>query len=319
MATTEAITGIAQSDMIIRHALLEGIADMRRQPWLLDFVFASLSQDTLTQAAYGAREVEQARRWFLKTEIPVFLAGPPVKPVFPSVSIALQASDEVENVIGDVHYDVQVDIDSGWRDLCTGFAPSAYDEVTGVMTVPEAVAAEVLVFPGMLILDRTGTAHEILGTGVNTITISPGAVDFGPQTTVRGQRPAQTVTLETCATRESYLVGCHAQGEFQHVLNLHSIIRFILFRYRQALLEARGFERCQVTASDPRRNADFGTEFVYSRQILVSGFTRQVWPKLRSDKITGVVTVAAPGEVVLSPEDLWLADSDGLGRPWRQR
>lgn len=58
--TTEAL-GIHQSDVIIRTAIVAALADLRANPWLLDYVFASLPKDEMTMKDYGEKSVEKAK------------------------------------------------------------------------------------------------------------------------------------------------------------------------------------------------------------------------------------------------------------------
>src|SRR6476646_6304158 len=53
VSSTTNCKGVFQGDIIIRTALIEGMRDIRRQPWLLDYAFASLAQDDLTKSVYG--------------------------------------------------------------------------------------------------------------------------------------------------------------------------------------------------------------------------------------------------------------------------
>jgi len=69
--STTSTLGIHQSDVIIRTAIIAALADLRANPWKLDYVFSSLPKDTLTAKSYGEKDIAQAKRWFLSTEIPV--------------------------------------------------------------------------------------------------------------------------------------------------------------------------------------------------------------------------------------------------------
>lgn len=95
--------GIAQTDVILRTALIAGLNDIRRNPWLLDYCFAQLPADELTNRDphYGERGKEEAKKWFLNTDIPVIMADLPDEPIIPSITISLVSSEPAEDTLGD--------------------------------------------------------------------------------------------------------------------------------------------------------------------------------------------------------------------------
>lgn len=235
--------GIHQSDIIIRSALIAGLDDLRANPWLLDYVFSSLPKDDLTKNDYGQREVDNAKKWFLNTEIPVIMNTRIDETKVPAISVSLMDSNESDTTLGDVHY------------------------------VPVEYTVE---------------------------------------------KDSKAVTLESLVFKETYSIGCHAAGETTFATYLHSIVVFILLRYKQRLLEARGFERSTVSSSDFRRNEMFENEMVFSRWISLSGYVRNYWPKdvdllITSTEPAVIVTGADALPNDTDPADsLWIGDQDAL-------
>ena len=320
------ITGIFASDVVIRTALLEGINDLRRYPYLLDFVFAFLPKDALTAKMYGLKEQAQARKWFQRSNIPIFLSTRLDKPKFPCISIGLLESIESENTLADVHYNPKEDGTLDWPALTDPFCPTGFTSSTGVMKLPDAVTSQLVLAPGMMLIDDIGGVHEILDvTDQSTIVLAAGTTASFTQAIIKGAPPSAIVAIESCRAKESYSIGCHVQGEDVWLTYLHAIVQFILFRYRETLLEARGFERSSINSSDFRRNDAFSeVENIFSRHINVTGYVQQMWPKLISPKITGVASVpvatgtgqtvdAVVPEIGVDQTDAWLVDSDGLG------
>lgn len=283
--------GIHQSDIVVRSALVAAIADLRANPWLLNYVFASLPRDPLTMKDYGEREVEQAKKWFLSTNIPVFMNTRSDHATFPCISIGLQESTEAESTMADVHHQPEEDNDSSWPVLVGPFTPTKYDAATGTVTVSEATAATIIIATGMILIDRVGNQHKVLDVLDDTsFQIKPGTIVDLTDAVLKGNRPSFVTNLESVVYRETYSIGCHAQNEPTHLMYLHSIILFCLLRYKEALLEARGFERSIANSSDLRRNESFAEEQTFSRWINLSGYVRQYWPKKTLPKITGVST-----------------------------
>ena len=89
--TLTRIKGIHQSDVVIRSALEAAFADIRANPWLMDYIFASLPQDNLTWRTYGEKSVQEAKKWFLNTNIPILVTPTLNELRAPSITITLNA------------------------------------------------------------------------------------------------------------------------------------------------------------------------------------------------------------------------------------
>lgn len=314
------VRGIHQSDIIIRSALIAAMEDMRANPWLLDHAFASLPKDSLTSSEYGQREIDAAKKWFLKDRIPVFMSTRIDQAVFPCISISLVDSVEAEVTFSDTHYVVAQDDDRVWPALTRTFVPDKWDPVTGYLTVPQDIASSVALTPGMQVVGKDGTAHEILSLvdGTNLTVVLAAAPANLDEAVIKGKPPAQVAKLESVRAKETYSIGCHVQGEQTHLTYLHSILLFILYRYKASLLEARGFERSVVSSSDFRRNEAFENELTFSRHVNLTGYVTHVWPADVTPKVTSVSTAVGvdgagklPSEA--DPNDsLWVGDQDLL-------
>ena len=74
------------------------------------------------------------------------------------------------------------------------------------------------------------------------------------------------------------------------MIYLHSIVQFILLRYKQAFLEERGFDRSTIS-SGPIYQYTGGqniAELFWSRDITINGYCRQYWPKIITSKLNGI-------------------------------
>jgi len=324
LQTTKAL-GIHQSDLIIRTAIIAGIADIRRNPWLLDYCFASISQDTLTKDVYGAKSAEQAKKYFLSSNIPVFMDTRVDSAKLPAISIHLQSSDEAENTTADINYDVSEATEAPWTPLAGPFAPSAYVASTGKMTIPAASIGDLVLAPGMFVIDSVGLAHEIqdvLDDG--TVLVQPGTTSDFRRSYIKGSQPRLITSLESVTFKETYTLGVHVQGEASYLTYLHSILVFILLRYKETLLEARGFERSVISSSDVRPDTSTEKELAWVRYMSITGYVKQIWPKAVSERIQSTVTqptmgfagTQGPGVTDAgksgTDDDSWLADQDAL-------
>ncbi len=318
---TSTATGIFQSDLCIQHGLIEGMAQLRSTPWLLDSVTRNITFDPLTSRRYGQKELDQLKRWFLNTEIPVIpyrMGGP----VAPSVSLALVSSNIDASTLGDVHYDEQEDVGDGGTYIVAGPLNPTYNGSTGVMTLPPHLFVDV--FTGMVVMDAKGQEWRIGEILSNVAPVSfqlaTGILAPFERCTIRGAAPNVIETHESVKMKEAWSLGCHVNTEPGHLLFLHAIITFILLWGKETLFEGRGFELSDFSSTDFARNQAYDEEQVWTRFINLNGITQSVWPKRRLQKIVGVKTVLkiTGGEHV--PDDFgdvddlaWIGDQDSLG------
>jgi hypothetical protein len=310
------VRGVFASDLIIRTALLEAIKDIRRNPWLLDWCFASLLKDPLTLNEYGQKEIDEAKKWFLHTEIPVFMSTRIDDVKMPAISIHLASSAEDAATLSDVHYQVSEEVDTAWPALAGPLTPLGYESPTGRMNLDGDDLEGLVLVPGMLTVDRTGKVRPILEVQEdNVIIVEPGVVDFRDML-IKGGQPKLIADIESVICKETYQIGCHVNTKDVHLIYLHSIVAFALFRYKETLLEARGLERSIIQSMDHSRNHAFDNELAFSRFISLTGYVRQSWPKVVQPAIAAVQprVVATEGNVPISnaplAEQVWVGDED---------
>jgi hypothetical protein len=316
--------GIHQGDIILRSAIIAALDDLRANPWLLDFAFASLPRDSLTREEYGQREIDAAKKWFLSTRVPIFMSTMLNEATFPCISITQLESNEAEITHADTHYVVEQEYDRDWPALTDPFTPTSWSTTTGLMTIPDTVS--LVLAPGQQVVTARGKAHEILEVlEDNQVRLAEGTVGDFAGAVIKGQRPSGLIQFESVRMRESYAIGCHVQGEQTHLTYLHSLLVFCLYRYKAELLEARGFERSTLSSSDFRRNDSFENELTYSRHMSLNGFVQQVWPAQYRQKVSAVRTVLQVDEAGTLPPDtdpensLWTGDEDPLTFGLRRR
>jgi hypothetical protein len=306
---TEAL-GIHQADVIIRTALIAAINDMRANPWLLDYVFASLAFDKLTLDQYGKSEIQKAKDWFVKTDIAVVWDVGTNDPKFPCITIGLQSSQEVESegTLSDTHYEPFQLNNWDWPTLVPALSPLSYVAATGTMAVDPAFV-DVVLAPGMVVLTAAGKQYPIVEViDAGTFKIAAGVVDDFTGMVIKSANPAYITELESAVFREVYTIGCYADSEPLYLTYLHSVVVFALRRYSESLLEARGFERSTISSTDFKREDDALPEFVFSRYVQISGSVRQSWPKTVAMRVSSTLVQASaindPNDPISVDEDL---------------
>jgi hypothetical protein len=299
VAATE-IKGIAQSDVLIRAAILQALDNIYNDPRIIDQVFHNLEEDDLTKDELGARQIELAKEWFLNSHIPVVMNFRAAEEAIPCITISLQESVEAEQTHGDVHYVPQELTQGDWPALTDPFTPKAYSPTSGIMLLPDGIMGNRVVAPGMIILTRNGRQHTILENfGDNEISLAPGTSDDFTKAVIKSATARYVTTVESVVFKESYQIGLHVQNEPMNLLVLHSILKYALLKYKQELLETRGFERSQLASTDFRRNMEFDMEFVYSRFINITGYVRQSWAKTTKEMIDNTNLGPQPGDGLL--------------------
>lgn len=323
--------GVFQPDVIIRSGIEAALADMRANPWLLEYVFASLPQDSLTWKEYGEKSVQAAKTWFLNTHIPIKIVPVLNELEVPCITISLTSSTEAvsETSLGDVNYQSTETSDRSWPSLTGPFTPKSYFPSTGIITLKEtpvdfSTGNTISIAQGMSIIDTVGRSHEILEVYDNvSFRISQGTVADFRNSVFKPHRPAWMTHLESSPFNETYRIGVHVGGEPVLLTWLHSIVVFCLLRYKEALFEARGFERSTIQSSDFAREQQLETELVFTRYINMSGYVRHYWPKTVAPVIDAVVAdairvsglgedVQVEGTGVDPNEQLWVGNLDTL-------
>jgi hypothetical protein len=296
-AATEAV-GVVQSDIITRTAIIAGLQDLRDNTWLLDFAFAGLTQDRMTFSTYGEKTRDAAKKWFLATQIPVLSApraGLENNP--PPVAITIQAlsSDEDATTLGDVHHQTREDLESQRPALTPVFDAAKYDAVTGYLTVPVNISQSLVLSTAMKVVDGTGKSHAIIDVIDNqTLQIAVGTIADFRDCTIHSSFSPLVSTLESMVYRESYGIVCHALSEPEHLIWLHSLVVFVLLRYKEALLEARGFERSTFSSRGMEGYQPEGGPMWFTRQVNLTGYVRHVWPKAVGGRLLSIDVIGRP-------------------------
>ena len=320
--------GIFQGDVIIRTAIVTALNDLRENPGLLDYVFRSLLADSLTSHMYGPNEIAAAKRWFLNNEISVFHSvHVPDSAMPPCITIELGASVENRNTLADLHAPAVEVSTQQWKPITERFNVHAYDTRSGQLTIPAAIANTTSISNKMQIVTASGEAFPIIKIiSAKTFLIPPDTVADFDNCYLAATIPSAKTIIESAIFNETYHIGCHAIGEPVFMTYLHSIMTFVFLRYRQDLLEARGFQNTAINSSDFRKNELFDHENVFSRYITVTGQVQQSWPKYSQQTILsmdGTVSMAGrlriiggenvPLEVGQSTGDLlWAGELDDV-------
>jgi hypothetical protein len=229
--------GIHQSDVILRSALITAINDMRANPWLLDYVFRVAAPGQADRDEYGLNEIERAKEWFQRTDIPVVWTITTNDPKFPCISLSLMSSQEVEQE-GTLTRHPLPALRGQQLGLAHAGGPAHAARLhrgTGTMAL-DPTLDDIVLAPGMIVVTKAGKTSTRSSTSwtVATFKIKAGIVDDFNGMVIKSANPAYITELESAVFRETYALGCHVDSEPVHLTYLHSILVFILKRYNQA-------------------------------------------------------------------------------------
>jgi hypothetical protein len=294
------------SDIVVRTAIIEGLAEIREKPYLLDFIFSALLDDELTLHEYGEKEAKEARDWFLNTDITVSMATRADMVKAPMIAISLEDFSEGSSTLGDTHYDPRESINVEeiviQPDKAVGpFTPKEYDSETGIVTLPSSFTTD-RIYAGMLLVDpktkKTYAIQEVLDE--ESFTIETGVRASFTKAYVAPATSFYMASLESVEEREAYRIDLYVSGNATQLRYLYAIVKFALHRNKEKLLEARGFERSVLSGGGERI---FGgsmekPEVFFTRNFMLTGYVRQYWPKDLKPLVQGVSL-----EITAEPDD----------------
>ncbi len=283
---------VLASDILIKTMIEAAFADLRRNQWILEDVFAGLLTDPLSKDEYGAKEMQTAVEWFLSTDIPVLLqhrvADAPTLPCV-TISYAPGQEDLSRTSIGDqrVTREMEPDVFIQPNNLTRDFAAKSYDPITGLFVIPDQVDTTVVREGQFIFSKKTGKAYVIQKViDSRTVQIATKITDDFRSVYVRTKFSLWNVESEMTFFRESYTLGCHSQGSAASAYWLWQVTTYCLLRYKEAYLEARGFDLSSLSfgplqAAEPEVPGDR----TWVRQINLSGVVPCTWVKYAAPKL----------------------------------
>lgn len=278
---------IFPGDIVIKAAIEEGLADMKKNDWLIDDIMSQLTSEEYFSKKYGQAEIDNCKTWFKNLNIPVYLHHRIDKDELPYIGVGLGSSSErnEEKSMGDLSTEVVELVPSQINKpipfMIKPFVPEGYDQHTGTLTLPSGVTTT-QIGPGMILVNpKNGNGYVIQSIlSPNELTIEPGTEINASKLAVVPQYQIYKCRRGHSFFFESYTVGIHVHGDPLYLIWLHSIILTILLRYRQSLLEGRQFAESSISSSDMEPSSYYATpggENVFSRYITLTGQVENSW------------------------------------------
>ncbi|MDE2425702.1 MAG: hypothetical protein KGO96_07330 [Elusimicrobia bacterium] len=320
---------------MIKTAIEAAINDIRQNPWLLDYMFAGLNNDTLSNNKYGQKIVEDAKKWFINTNIPVQMAwnlDPSGGPQSSCFTVELMSSVESESTLGDID-PARIELTdvtstnpqiAQIQPILGPFTP-AYAPSTGIVTIPSALST-LSIFPGQLLVDNVNNKAYTILTVTDQTHFTIGE-EFNPNLTNATIMPSNSLYITDIGSlffKEVYSIGCHAVGEQGHLMYLHSLLMFILLRYKTYFIQNRGLIRTTLSSGEFMTNQNVSGQVIYSRFLNITGYSRSYWPVQTSPQIQGILVFdlkidtnnqfKTPGNLLLQQQlSGYIMDADSIG------
>ena len=281
------ITGIFPGDIIIKQMISLAIDDIRKNPWIVEDIFRSLIENPLLKDKYGLKEVTRAKEFILNNEINYFMSLRLDKEIFPCITIDIGSSNEDDNLatLGDQTPFVEdltpEEIGQPIKYIIQPFDIVSYDKTTGLVEIPADIEDYQYIDTGMVAVDpETGNGFIIQGKGgVNGFLIEIGSNLPKGKLGIIPQYQLYQARRERAISQETYTIGMHVHGDPSTLIFLFSIVKYALYRYREALLEHENFQLSRLSCSPMSKNQIFQTENVFSRFITLRGQVEESWVK----------------------------------------
>jgi len=298
--------GLFQGDLIIKAAIELSIDDMRKNPWLIEDVFASLIENPILNKKYGIKEVNRAKEFILNNKIPVYMKNRLDKQDFPCITVSIGESYEDKDLstLGDLSTCFEelnpCDIGKPISYIVKPFDVVSYDSTTGIVEVPENITEYKYISKGMVAVDPdTGGGFIVIEkAGTHGFRIASGSKLPGGQLAIIPQYPLYRARRERAISQETYHIGCHVEGDISTLIFLYSVVKYGLYRYREGLLESQNFQLSRIRSTDMVKNQSFSVENVYSRFIILQGQVEESWIKTPKRFIEGVDHVDNSGNSI---------------------
>jgi hypothetical protein len=278
---------IFQGDVFFRRIIEVILQDMRENPWLVDDALSDFVCDPILSGIYGQKEIENAKKWLKDNEISILLPHRMDMERMPCITVSVGSNQEDKSLarLADQTPFIDTyeasDIGKTISYIVKPFTYISYNQADGFFEVPTNVDLAII-RPGMVAIDPdTGVGYEILETIGNGFFVPENAEFNGTKVGILPQYRVFRARREIATFQERITIGCHAHGDPNVALWLHTFVLYGLLRYREGVLESRNFQLSNLENSDMVRNSAFENigENVYSRFIVLSGQVEHTWVK----------------------------------------
>lgn len=314
------------TDLLIKSAIDSGIADLRKNKYLLTDIFpVMVTENDPLLAQYQGTDYRNAYQWFSETDIKTVLYLRRDLPSFPCISIALVSSQEdtSKDSLGDVNVFPMGDIDpqSVQRPptkVYRNFTPTSYNPSTGTITMPSNLNTYQLAPElHMLVEKNSGRGFTIQRViDFQNFQILPNQTLDITDVYIAPVSDTWNAHYGRSRFNDSYEIGVHGNSQPTEAIWLSQIVEYILLKYKAKLFEQRGLILSTFSEGNVSRNENYLADTVYSRYFSVNFQSETTWiesiaPKIA--KVNGGVYIIddkATPQSILDTQPDWLVTAD---------
>lgn len=284
---------VISTDILIKTALEGAIADMRRNSYLLDDCFGGLANDILSKAEYGTKELNQAKSFIVNTNIPTYLPYRVDSPSTPCLLVTRNQASEAgdRTSLADDGEDEAYDPSKAGQPLhriLPPFTPYFYDASKGLITLPDQYDTY-QVSPGMYVMAKNGRSYQIRQIlDDKSFLIDANINEDFTDCYVVPENKNWIARREQLFFTEGWTITVMASGEPMYAEWLRQLVVYCLGRYREAYLEARGFELSSIQAGPVYLDPSFEGSKVFAAKINLNGVIGVSWIKYIAPKFNKV-------------------------------
>jgi hypothetical protein len=282
------MAGIFPADAVLKTSIELGLADLRANPWLIDYMMSDFTQNQYLAKKFGIKQVDSLKEWIANNQIDIVMGYNPDTMRLPCVSILIgPQSEKVElKTMGDISTErvklLPNQIGKPIPYILAPTQPLDYESETGEVEFPDTVDL-INVVPGQILVNPSnGKGYIIQNVIGNSVMIETGQTIATDLLGIVPHKAFYEARVEHTFMNAHYTVVCSAHGDPQTAIWLHDIILFCLFRYRESLLEALGLSESIISSGDLAIDSDIpmqGPEYAWSRPITITGQIEQFFVK----------------------------------------
>lgn len=272
---------IFQTDLYLHSFLRVALADIKSKSYLADDMMKDLLTDPYLKKLYGQKEIDNLKEFF-KREIYIMLdhKGTEDTAKFPCVSINIGggSEDQGKDTLGDA---LTEDVDWEAKQLGNNvpssclikdITPIDYNEVTGQVTFSESVDLT-HVYEGYTINGVSGIYPILIVDGENGILyiepIPTNKLDL-TNAFIMNPKDVYKASSRTISFWENSTLTCWSTNTTE-LLYLWTIILYACMRYKQQLIEARGYDLITLSYTGINLTQPEDPNNIYNRSISIKG------------------------------------------------
>lgn len=304
-------------DLIIESIIRDGLANITKNPSIIDNIFASLNAP-YNQRKYGMKEINKIKNLILENQIKVVHSFNQINSNVPCYSIQLGSDIEDKRLahLEDFEQDVREVFtnpdDIANLNVLENVVAISYNSTNGKVLIDDAFDLS-NVYPGLIFVDASGEEFVIKSGVSNTIgnkfiIIEKGleSVDLTDFIYIKSALNFKQYEINSVTGDVQIMLGVHTKDALT-TKYLYILLKYFLLSRKKDLI-SRCFIVSTWNGSDFTRDFEYQGDIIYTRFLTVSGKVEDSW---RGDEVELVdqiqVTTLVPKDEA-SAEDLEMVE-----------